>query len=68
MFEVLLMRFVWRNFPIPEPNVVAVVAGGLLQIIVPASFLPPSAAWLMVGMILISMGIVITIWAVLEAR
>jgi protein-S-isoprenylcysteine O-methyltransferase Ste14 len=53
----------WRNLPIPEPFVVALAAGGLLQIFVPVAFLPPSAAWLVVGSILILAGLVVAIWA-----
>ena len=62
------MRILWRNFPIPEPFVIALAIGGILQIAVPASVLPPSAVWFPLGSILMTTGVAIATWCVVVAR
>jgi len=61
------MKILWRNFPIPEPFVFPLLAGGFLQIIVPASVLPPSRAWIPLGSILMITGVIFAFWAVFVA-
>jgi protein-S-isoprenylcysteine O-methyltransferase Ste14 len=61
------MRFLWRNFPIPEPFIIALLAGGLLQVIIPASLLPSSAAGLMAGSLMACVGVATIAWGILAA-
>ena len=62
------MKILWRNFPIPEQFVVALAVGGLLQVLVPVSVLPPGAAWVPLGAILIIAGVSVTLWPVFVAQ
>ena len=62
------MKILWRNVPIPEQFVIALIVGGLLQILVPVSVLPPGVAWVPLGASLIIAGVFVAFWPVLVAR
>src|SRR4030067_1075109 len=62
------MKILWRNFPIPEPYIAALLAGGGVQFFVPTAILPPAAIWAPTGLVLIVAGITLCLWAALAAR
>jgi len=61
------MLFLWRNIPIPEPFIIALSAGGLLQVTIPAPLLPGSGAGLMAGILMACVGLATIAWGILAA-
>ncbi len=61
------MNIWWRNFPIPEPFVITLALGGILQYIFPISFLPDYDVVNIAGTILIIVGAGLATWAVLAS-
>jgi hypothetical protein len=53
------MKIMWRNFPIPEPFVLALIGGIILEFFVPYSILQSSITLLLLGSFLIISGIAI---------
>lgn len=59
------MNIWWRNFPIPEPFVITLALGGILQYFFPVSFLPGAALWNVIGTVLIFVAAAVVTWAVI---
>jgi protein-S-isoprenylcysteine O-methyltransferase Ste14 len=63
-----ITRILWRNVPIPEPFVVALAAGGVLQIAAPVPVFRTRPIRSFVAAVLMIAGASTAIWAVIEAR
>ncbi len=61
------MKLLWRNFPIPEPYIAALLVGGGLQFTFPTTVLPAAIIWAPTGLVLIFAGMALCLWATLAA-
>lgn len=61
------MKWKWRNVPIPEAHVVGLIAGILLQLLLPRAIFSDRWIGFVLGGFLVSAGAALVAWAVLKA-
>ncbi len=62
------MNIRWRNVPLPEPYLIALAAGAVLQAAVPWLLPVPSVVMLPAGVLLVAIGLGLIAWAVQAAQ
>lgn len=61
------MKQFWHNFPLPEPFIIALLIGGIVQVVFPYPLLPHGSGLWIAGLVLGLSGLALASWAAISA-